>query len=137
MHKNYITPTEELPTRHIALCDCGLDCSYKSPVYKIMLYCLAAFERDTRTWWNPCVKTLEPWNETRRRRFRAMMAALGFAECFKTGRSDRLNPEELYIGRLLINDLNLTGIATFAAIFGGNKPDLCETAMLYQIADVA
>lgn len=119
--------------RSICLVDNGLVCSYRGPVYKIALYCLAAFEHDSRAWWNPNSETVEIWDDARHRRFRAMMCALGFSASYKFYKGDRPTPDELYLGRLLAADLGLSGLAAYADIFGGNRADLAETAILYQI----
>lgn len=119
--------------RSICLVDNGLVCSFRGPVYKIALYCLAAFEHDARAWWNPNNLTVEIWDDARHRRFRAMMCALGFADAYKFRRGDRPTPEELYCGRLLAADLGLSGLTAYAAIFGGRCADLVESAILYQI----
>lgn len=120
--------------RMICLVDNGLDVGYKSAVYKIALYCLAAFEHDARPWWYAHAETVDFWDDRKHRRFRAMMCALGFEAAYNFRRGDRPTPEELYLGRLLAADLGLAALAAYADIFGGRRAERVESEILYSNA---
>lgn len=120
------------PYRWQCLNDSGLDITKRSPVFKIALFVLAAFERDRRAWWIYDNETVEFWNERKLSRFRALLCVLGYRDWFKfTKYRPAPTPEELYCARLLAHDLGLAGLAAYSEIFGTRADIEIDAALLY------
>ena len=120
-------PVHVRKRKSLTIGDCGYHGGRYDPVYKIAMYCITRFEHDTRKWWIDDL-TLYVWDETRRRRFTAMMIALGFRWYFRVYRKAQYTPEEIYAGELLASDLGLSTLAIYAEIFGGDGGRYIDTA---------